>query len=107
MPDLKKYWQEVRVLEKGLDDFVWLVSESNAAKGLTGGVIAEVARESAARLLHARSHRLAKPEEIEAHQSKEDEQRRQAFHQRLQRMGVAVVPLASPRQSPAKSENHQ
>jgi 2,4-dienoyl-CoA reductase-like NADH-dependent reductase (Old Yellow Enzyme family) len=93
MPDLKKYWQEIRAIEKSLPAEVWLVSLQNLAKGQVGGAIAEVAAAVAAKLLHARSQRLATDEEIEAHKAQQDQVKRQIFEQRMRKQGIAVIPL--------------
>jgi hypothetical protein len=93
MPDLKKYWNEIRAVENGLGDFVWLMSVDRPAKGEVGGRIAEVAAQVAARLLHAGSHRQATEGEIQAHQQEQELARREAFRQRLQRQGIAMVPV--------------
>jgi hypothetical protein len=53
MRDLRKYWQEIREIEKSLPEFVWLTSLDNAPRGQRGGCIAQVAAAAAARLLHA------------------------------------------------------
>jgi hypothetical protein len=93
MPDLKKYWQEIRAIEKSLPAEVWLVSLQNLAKGQVGGAIAEVAAAVAAKLLHAKSQRLATDEEIEAHKAQQAETQRQVFEQRMRKQGIAVIPL--------------
>ncbi len=95
MPDLKKYWNDVRDVENSLADFVWLMSVERRAKGEVGGRIAEVSAQVGARLLHAGSHRQATEEEIQAHQEQQDQARREAFRQRLQRQGIAMVPVNS------------
>jgi len=64
MMDFRQYWQEIRAIQSQLPAFVWLMSLENAVSRLVGGCIVEVAAEVAARLLHARSHRLATAEEI-------------------------------------------
>ena len=64
MPDLKKYWQEIRAIEKSLPAEVWLVSLQNLAKGQVGGSMAEAGSAVAAKLLHAKSQRLATEEEL-------------------------------------------
>lgn len=94
MPDLKKYWQEIREIERSLPAEVWLVSLQNLAKGQVGGAIAEVAGAVAAKLLHAKSQRLATQEEIDAYKSQEDEIKRQVFEQRMRNQGIAVIPVA-------------
>ena len=93
MPDLKKYWQEIRAIEKSLPAEVWLVSLQNLAKGQVGGAIVEVAGAVAAKLLHAKSQRLATEEEIEAHKAQQAETQRQVFEQRMRKQAIAVIPL--------------
>jgi 2,4-dienoyl-CoA reductase-like NADH-dependent reductase (Old Yellow Enzyme family) len=94
MPDLKKYWHEIRAIEKSLPAEVWLVSLQNLAKGQVGGAIVEVAAAVAAKLLHAKSQRLATDEEIQAHKARQDETKRQVFEQQMRSQGIAVIPLA-------------
>ena len=94
MADLKKYWQEVRSLEKGMDDFVWLVSVQDASKGHVGGRTMQAAAAVAAKLLHGGSHRIASETEVESLLASQDADRKQAFTTRLQRQGIAVVPVA-------------
>jgi hypothetical protein len=99
MPDLKKYWQEIRAIEQGLPAEVWLVSLQNLAKGQVAGSIAEVAAAVAAKLLYAKSQRLATEEEIRAHKAMQAETRRQVFEQRMRNQGIAVIPVESRRKS--------
>jgi hypothetical protein len=91
MRDLRKYWQEIRAVEKSLPEFVWLMSLEDPPRGQRGGCIAQVAAAAAARLLHAKSHRLATDEEIQAHQTAQDEAKRLAFHEGLRKRGIAVI----------------
>ena len=91
MRDLRKYWQEIREIEKSLSEFVWLMSLDHPPRGQAGGSIAQVAAAPAARLLHAKSHRLATDGEIQAHQTAEDEAKRVAFHEGLRKRGIAVI----------------
>jgi hypothetical protein len=93
MPDLKKYWQEIRSLEQSLPDYVWLTSLDHAAKGQVGGCIVEVAAAVAAKLLHAKSHRLATEEETQAHRASQESTKREALTQQLQHQGITVVPV--------------
>ena len=93
MPDLKKYWQEIRAIEKSLPAEVWLVSLQNLAKGHVGGAIVEVASAVAAKLLYAKSQRLATDEEVEAHKARQDGIKRQIFAQRMRDQGIAVIPV--------------
>lgn len=92
MRNWKKYWQEVRTLERELPEFVWLTSPR--ADGSMSELV-EVRAEQAAKLLHAGTHRSATDEEIAAYRGKVDAQRRQMFMDDLRRKGVAVVPVVS------------
>ena len=94
MPDLKKYWQEIRALEATLAECVWLISLDNPRRQQVGGCVVEAASAVAAKLLHAKSHRLAEPDEIEAHLAREQAARREAFDAKLRRQGISVVPMA-------------
>jgi hypothetical protein len=91
MRNLKKYWQEVRALERELPEFVWLTSAGSI------GDLVEVKAEQAAKLLHTGSHRRATDEEIAVYRGKIDAQRRQMFMDELRRKGVEVVPVYGPR----------
>jgi hypothetical protein len=95
MRDLRQYWQEVRALERSLPEFVWLMSLEDVKRGQVGGRMAEVGAAQAAQLLHANLYRMAADEEIAAHLAKEDEARRQSFHDGMRRRGIAVVPVIS------------
>jgi hypothetical protein len=99
MPDLKRYWQEIRAIEKSLPAEVWLVSLQNLAKGQVGVSMVEAAALVAAKLLYAKSQRLATEEEIQAHKALEDETKRQAFEQQMRQQGIAVIPVESRRKS--------
>ena len=91
MRDLRKYWQEIRDIETSLPECVWLVSLDNPPRGQKGGCIAQVAAAAAARLLHAKSHRLATDGEIQAPQTAEDAAKHLAFHEGLRKRGIAVI----------------
>jgi hypothetical protein len=93
MPDLKRYWQEIRAIEKSLPAEVWLVSLQNPAKGQVGGAIVEAAAAVAAKLLHAKSQRLATEEEVRAHKELQGETQRLVFEQRMRSQGIAVIPV--------------
>jgi hypothetical protein len=93
MRDLGKYWQEIREAEKNLPEFVWLMSIANSMRGVAGGSIVQVAAGVAARLLYAKSHRLATAEEIEAQQALDQQAKRAAFHEGLRRRGIAVTTI--------------
>ena len=93
MRDLQKYWQDIRTLAASLPAFVWLVSLEDPKRGMRGGRMAEVGAETAAKLLHANSHRRATDEEIEAHREGQAAIQRAAFHERLRIKGITVVPM--------------
>lgn len=101
MRDLRQYWQEVRALERSLPEFVWLMSLEDPKRGMVGGRMAEVGAAQAAPLLHARSHRMATEEEIAAHLEKENQARRQSFHEGLRRRGIAVVEVPAAIETPS------
>jgi hypothetical protein len=93
MPDLKKYWQEIRAIEQTLAADVWLMSLENRARGQVAGSIAEVAAGAAAKLLYGKSHRLATDQEVETHQRRLLETQRQGLQKQLLDKGVAVIPV--------------
>jgi hypothetical protein len=94
MRDLQQYWREVRTLAASLPASVWLVSLDDPKRGLCGGRMVEAAPETAAKLLHANSHRRATDEEIQAHTLEAEQEERAAFRERLRIKGVAVVPVS-------------
>jgi hypothetical protein len=95
MPDLKKYWQEIRAIEQSLPGEVWLMSLENRARGQVAGSMAQVAGTAAAKLLYAKSHRLATEEEVRANQARQAETQRQVSQQRLRDRGIAIIPMGS------------
>jgi len=106
MRDLRQYWQEVRALERSLPEFIWLMSVDDKKSGMVGGRMAEVGAAQAAKLLHAKSYRMATNDEIAAHLAKEDQARRQSFHDGLRRKGIAVVAVpVSPAQPTLRAED--
>ena len=102
MRDLKQYWQEVRALARSLPEFVWLMSVEDKKRGMVGGRMAEVGAAPAAQLLHAKSYRMATEDEIESHLAKEDQARRQSFHDGLRRKGIAVVAVPTSPEADSK-----
>ena len=93
MPDLKKYWQEIRAIESTLEPSVWLTSMADAKRGQLPGSVVEAPAAAAARLLHAKLHRLATEAEIQIHLEREQGAKRDAFHERLRVRGIAVTPV--------------
>ncbi len=84
MPDLRKYWAEVREIERGLAEFVWLVA-------VAGGFPMEAGRGQAAKLLRAGSHRVATEEEVRAERDRQEGKRVEGEEEVRRRKGVAVV----------------
>lgn len=82
MRNVQRYWQEIRAIESALPQFVWVIAED---------CLIEVARAVAAKLLHAKSHRLATEEEIAAQKRRKAEAKRQAEAERKEKEGIAVV----------------
>ena len=95
MPDLKKYWQEIRAIEHSLAGDVWLMSLENRARGQVAGSMAEVAAGVGAKLLYGKSHRLATDAEVETHQARQLETQRQGFQKKLRDEGIAIIPVRS------------
>jgi hypothetical protein len=85
MPDVRRYWQEIRAIEKTLPEFVWLAGVDSR------GSIVEVAAARAAHLLHAKSHRFATEEEVAARKAEEAAVKESVRHERLRRQGIAIV----------------
>jgi len=83
MRDLKACWEEIREIRGGLPEFVWLVAG--------GGSPVQVGSGLAARLLQAKTHRLATEDEVRSHRAQEAAWNRQQTEQRLRREGVVVV----------------
>ncbi len=82
MRGFEQYWQEIRAIENGLPQFVWVIAED---------CLIEVARAVAARLLHAKSHRLATEEEVKARKAREAEEQKQQAAEKKRREGIEVV----------------
>jgi hypothetical protein len=89
--DLRKYWQEIRAMERTLPDYVWVVGSGPHARATGTSGQAEVPAALAAKMLHSGSHRRATEEEIKAHKAAQDSLRKQAFHEDMRRQGIAVV----------------
>jgi hypothetical protein len=86
MPDVRRYWQEIRAIEKTLPEFVWLAGVEDST-----GSIVEVGAAQAAHLLHAKSHRLATEEEVAKRRADEAAAKDCVRHERLRRQGIAIM----------------
>ena len=96
MRDLRRYWQEIRAIEQSLPPYVWLMSVDDPMRGHTGGSISEVGAAQAAKLLHAKSHRPASPEEIAEHKQRQSDAVRRDFEDDLRRRGISIVSVRHP-----------
>ncbi len=69
---MNEFWGAVRATEAQIEEeYPYIVSVEAAQSGLRGGVIVQVTRRVAAERITERTHRLASPEEIVAHQQSE------------------------------------
>ncbi len=91
MPDLRRYWEEIRAIEQSLPQSLWIVSLEDALRDRVAGMIVEVVAAVAAKMLHAKSHRVATEDEVRAERDRQDGVKRSAAEERLRRLGVAVV----------------
>ncbi|MBZ5601803.1 MAG: hypothetical protein LAO79_05805 [Acidobacteriia bacterium] len=83
MFDLRRYWQEIRALEGALPQYLWIVDAA--------GVLIEVTARIGAKMLHAKSHRVATEDEVAAHRDREEAKNREAAAEKRRRNGVEVV----------------
>jgi hypothetical protein len=97
MLDLRRYWQEVRTLERALPEFVWLMGVEDPLRRLSAGGPVEVPAARAAQLLHEKSHRAATDEEIASHLAIESANQRRALDDEMRRRGIAVVTVRPPK----------
>jgi hypothetical protein len=91
MPDLRRYWEEIRAIERSLPQSLWIVSLEDALRGYVAGMIVEVAATVAAKMLHAKTHRVATEEEVQAERDRQDGMKKSAVEEKLRKQGVAVV----------------
>jgi hypothetical protein len=85
MNDIRQYWRAVRSIEATLPADVWLVALNSAE------FVTQVPAETAAKMLHAKSHRVATTEEVDSHHAREAAANKNARRERLRRSGAAVV----------------
>ena len=64
MADIRGYWAAVKREMVALPDFPWVMSLDDPSKGMKGGCVSQVSRETAGELLVQKSHRIATEEEI-------------------------------------------
>ncbi len=85
MLDLRQYWREIREIEAGLSQFLWVVDAA--------GKLVEVTAAIGAKLLHGKSHRIATEEEVQAHMARTGMENREALRAEMRRRGVDTVVL--------------
>ncbi|HLH40235.1 MAG TPA: hypothetical protein VKX39_13885 [Bryobacteraceae bacterium] len=89
MRDLRKYWQDLHALAASLPADVWLASRD--------GALVEAPARIAAKMILAKSHRLATEEEIHVRRQEEAARHRQAAAADRRKRGVEVVAVAEKR----------
>ena len=85
MFDPRKYWAEIRAIEDALPAFLWIVDAA--------GTLVEVTARIGAKLLHAKSHRVATEGEVRAYCESVWAARSEAERKSKEDGGVAVVPV--------------
>jgi hypothetical protein len=85
--DVKQYWQELRAIQATLPEYVWLTG-TNEVQSV---IVSEASALSAARLLLAKSHRIATEAEVSAHLGNEQEYLRLDRIEQQRREGIATV----------------
>ncbi|MFM2126295.1 MAG: hypothetical protein RL328_2746 [Acidobacteriota bacterium] len=93
---IQDYWREIRAVERSLPEFVWLVGQAREALPFLTQVPAGIA----ARLLQAKTHRVATPDEIAAHLEQEQAAVKSAKRDQLRRTGADVVVVEAPEPTP-------
>jgi hypothetical protein len=91
MRDIRRYWQEVRAIERTLPQWVSLVSLDSSPGEAAAVQVVEVPAAIAARLLHAKSHRFPSEQEIAAQRARNDADKRRHERDLLRRRGIAIV----------------
>lgn len=87
MSRIQDYWRQVNALAGSLPEFVWVVSTADGS----AECVTEVSAALAARLLHAKTHRVAAPEEVDAHHAREKAAVKHARLENKRKAGAAVV----------------
>lgn len=96
---IQDYWREIRAMEDRLPEFVWVVGQGPNVMTF----VTEVPASIAARLLKAKTHRLATEEEVQAHRAQENVLVKQAKKERMRRSGAAIVVVEGPEPTPEPS----
>jgi len=91
--DIRSYWQEVKRVEAGLPECVWLVSITNNDKGTTPGAVVECDRRNAAMRLTEKTHERATEAQVEAFQGQREAEGRSLAEQEFRRRRQFMVSL--------------
>jgi len=87
MSSIQDYWKNIRALESNLPEFVWVVGTAAGAPPF----VTQVASGLAAKLLYAKSHRVAEAAEVDAHLANDAATLKLAKQERMRRTGAAIV----------------
>jgi hypothetical protein len=99
MRDVRQYWKQVSDSAAALPEFVWLAK----AGGDPALFAVQAPAAIAARLLVAKTHRLAEPGEIDAQLAREAAFERSARAEQRRRKGTAVVAVRKPAAKPRRA----
>lgn len=92
--NIRDYWRGVRQVQDSLPDteVVVVVSLQNAERGTTAGRVSECDRDTAARLIFAKTHRPAEAGEVEAFRAEQAEKKRQILKAEYDRKQQFALP---------------
>jgi hypothetical protein len=90
--NLRDYFHEINAQEVAIEDeFVFVISLKTETGG-RAGVVSQVSRSTAAKMIVERAARLASPEETEAiHEERREEQRQKELASLQERVRMAVL----------------
>ena len=90
--NIRDYWQGVRSVANTLPELVMVISIPNAERGTIEGKVSECHREAAARLIFGQTHRQATESEVQAHQTRQAETRKQIIEAEYKRKQQFALP---------------
>jgi hypothetical protein len=99
MRDVRQYWKQVSDAAAALPEFVWLAQAGADPAPFAIQAPAAIA----ARLLVAKTHRLAQPAEVDAQLAREAAFERSARAEQRRRKGTAVVQVQKPAAKPRRA----
>jgi len=89
---ISEYWAGVRESAVGLPEETWLISLDNREKGSTSGRVVQATRDTAAKLIFERTHRVATENEIRAYLSEQEKVREGILEAEYQRKQHFALP---------------